>query len=406
MKKISIEKDKIRYFLMYFVLFPPLVIEIIFKNSDLFFKALQFIVLSYLVIKEIDWKHCKIGNFEVFLALFLIWGILTNLINSPETIFVFISSVAFPIIEMALFCLSMTDVKYDYFFDSFSDYFILLIWLNAFSMIIFPNGIIRTAVGSSYVRSFWLLGSKNIIVHMAPLNLLALIYKLDKKINIMSCLTVLVAFFSFSSMGSEGIEFLSGSTTCIFELIIFLLYFIFRKKKIMEMFARTFTLAFSSIFTIFLSIIILIVTKKGIVPIIFGLFKKDATFSSRIYVWNQVISIIKNNIFWGIGNRVVHFSVMNIEVSTTYSNWGGIILKYGILGLVLFLISIHYADQNQNLYLDKKKQYIRLAFFLMLVGGLMYELTWKYLFLLIAMMNYCTRHGFKVIQENKGDEFR
>ena len=391
-KMIAINTRLIKYILCFFVLFPPLIIETAFAYGDTAFKLLQLMVLGYILYIGFKKRLVVFSHFELAIGVFILCGVVTNVLHSPKSTFVYLMSVAYPILEATLLCMIMMGNDYDETMDGFAYYYSIIMWLNAFSMILFPTGIIRTSASSSYTRAFWLLGSKNVIVHTMPLYMMAIMYLHNKKKSLLTTLTLIVALLSFSSMGSEGVELLHGSSTCIIEGIVFMILYSFKDETIFKRLVYGITLSVSTVLCMLASIVFVRIGDIGGVSSLVRVLGKDTTFSSRTYNWNRLVLLIKDNWVLGIGNQVIRFRVFDTYSESIYTQFGSLLLRYGVIGMLAFLIVLICADKNADRSIDYCIKYLRISFMVMSIGGLMYELSWKPYFLLIAMTYYT--HAF------------
>lgn len=392
LEKIYLKKSNSIFWLFWFCFYPPPIIEAVFPTSEYAFQVLKIICLcislSIAVCKE---ELLKISWYEVSIVVFGVYGILNNILNKYSYSFMFIKGVFFPLAAVAFIVQILSCYDRKRLIDIFINYFILLIWINTVTMLVYPNGIIRSDMGASIVRAYWFLGSKNVIVQELSLYLLAIglaMKQTGKKY--IGWLTLFVALISFSSMGNRGTNLLKGSTTAIIMLFMFmLLYFLgdLIKNHLISFFSM-FTIAVA---TILISFFLYIVAqgKVHIVNVILELCGKNYTFSYRNTVWKALYYTASKNILFGIGTIRVRFPLGSSYAETCYSFWGANWLQYGIIGIILIVFIFLFSETKAiHLKLDDEKLLIQFSLLFLLIGGFMNELDWKNIAVLLTLRRY------------------
>lgn len=243
--------------------------------------------------------------------------------------------------------------------------FEILIYINFFSMIIFPNGMYTT--GNAYTGTAtqnWILGFKNVMIsYFLPAIIISNIYKNltgNKKRNI-----ILTSIIFLSTILSE-------SATSIIGIFVMILFNIISTKKNMY---NVFNLKnyFISSIVLFIMVVFLQIQNKFQYFFV-DILKKDITFSNRTILWNITIKRILEKPILGHGwqsNSIRHIMYNSHTIITSHNQFleylyiGGIIT----LGLYFFLIMIT-NHQIKNNYKDKNIQIISLGFFILQILNL------------------------------------
>lgn len=385
-RKITIRLSEFRIVIYYMIMFPFPLIERLFPFMDTGFKILQ-IMIFILCIIEIIWKNLYLKNETIiWILLFIIWGFLTTYINSPSEILFYIKGTVFPIVSMLVFTICLYGNDFDEVIYCIAKLYTVAIWINFILMIIFPNGVVYSNVGSSIYRANWLFGSKNNFVSLAPHIFFFIFFnsyelKKAKRIGISQWITLGVLFGSIISMGSNGAALMEGSTTGIVMFLTYVFVYFIKKIDIIGILNKCISIRFVSVLSILLMGMLVAISKGkfDLVDSALLVLHKDRTFSGRSYVWWEAIECIKERAILGIGSeqRIFHiYGYITNRNTGLYSFWLMIAVRYGIIGfaLVLFLFFSSETISNRD---NRGEQYIILSFVMIMIGGLTNPMDWK-----------------------------
>ena len=84
--------------------------------------------------------------------------------------------------------------------------------------------------------------------------------------------------------------------------------------------------------------------------LIVDVLHKDLTLSSRTFLWDKAIKIIKNNIFIGIGVQKSEYMLNNISAYHSHSYFLNILVQSGVFGLISFLLCIFVSLKKLSQY--------------------------------------------------------
>ena len=215
--------------------------------------------------------------------------------------------------------------------------FSVLVYLNTFLYIIFPDGL---WVDSSWIgtgsSTRYLFGNYN------QTGLIALVAIMLNGIFLINAQRGSINMF-FLCCTAIGTVVDMGSMTSSVGLIILVLNFMFRNLIKHPYFLIAF---FLFLYVAFFSIIVWqgqdIQDWKIVNDFIENVLGKNSTFTSRIYLWLNSISLIHENPIWGYGAQGIEWMVANIGGSGPHNLWLMILLEGGfVLCSLLVIIIIH-----------------------------------------------------------------
>lgn len=387
-KKLYLNKNIWPFYLFWICFFPPQLLEAIIPYSKIIFYSLQFVFFTFIaIVMIISCKTIYLSFYELSLICLSVYGGIVCLLFSRDMIGSYAVNYIWPIVSVSIGIRFLCINNKSMLIDSFRKYFVFLLYLNTFSMVLFPHGIIMSSYGASIQRAFWLLGSKNIVSKTLPLFFLAIMLLFINN-KMLGSVTMIICILVVASMGSGGVELLSGSTTALvmsatyFALMLLL---IFSNKYILK-FLSIFSPVNIAILTGLLSYLIYLISqgKIKIVNTFLVLLGKDYTFSYRNTVWKAMVSCIKENFGVGIGFQELSLPLANIYTNQCYSFWGTLFVRMGIVGIVLWIIVFFFSYRNCELTYCVRS--ICIALFMLMIYGLTNDFSWKYLIVLLSLI--------------------
>lgn len=227
----------------------------------------------------------------------------------------------------------------DYYMQLCPERFIkanLILWItlygiNFISIILYPNGMYTT---DRMTESCWIMGYDNgYIYHLIPLVGYSLIYSYMKYLNAFSWITVV----TFTLLTATVLA--TWSATGIAMTVFFVLLLFLERLPLLQKIIRP-----NVLIGLFVILTVLVVGFRMISlfePLIVDILHKDVTFSGRIYMWDYVISKIKEK--WFIGYGQVGYGVITRFGSYLHPHCLllDMLYKGGILMLGIFLYILH-----------------------------------------------------------------
>lgn len=231
-------------------------------------------------------------------------------------------------------------------------YLNILIIINFITILLVPEGLYISS-GSNY-KDNWTLGFKNLhILYIMPAILFNNLYSLKyyKKIRIRDYWFMLIAFAS---------AVLVNSSTSMVGIILFIISSFFI-TKINDKFFNIISYNVSYIVIYFSIVIYRIQELFG--NLIYKIFKKEATFTGRTFIWDYVMSFINEKKALGYGLEYINVRFdrsIKYEGEQTYHAHNEIleiIYKTGFIGfgiiLLMFALISHKLVKNKNNNISK-----------------------------------------------------
>lgn len=402
------------YFIGWFLIFTP---PILFRISGLVTSLIRLMTIIYfvfiaVVVQHRYYYHLK-SCFLKWAVVFCLWATTIVAIKSPGQLIPFFYEQLLPLIG----CVMLIRRGIMYAKPNVEDRLrgllplywlcVLYIIINFATIILFPNGLFQSNLGSSVERANWLLGSKN---NQSPFLIMAvlmilLFMKKSFRNRLMNEAMVVIAAISICITGENKIELMGGSSSGIIAIAFLCtisLFLVFKKDI-------PFTeIKFRWIFSIFLIlylIIILGVTLPFILKIIEVVLHKDMTFSNRTLIWQQVIYYIIQKPLTGFGEIPVFFPVKLASwISGTtyvYNMLLKYILDFGFIGLALFVLPFFKLPKYQN----SKYQIMVIGICSYLIIGFMNEIDFSYI-MFFPILIETVFYNYKNIDNKKIRQYR
>lgn len=351
-----------------------------------------FLLLLISKKRKIAWNiH---DGLKTAFTLFLLWSAACVLIQSPKEITNFTFEYLLPCLNMLLLVNKSLEKGLE---GIVALYWLSVIYivLNFISILLFPNGLFVTNVGSAVERANWLLGSKNnqSIYLVLTTTVCILFSKKSFRGKFWCVLFMTISLITILITGENGIEFMGGSSTglisILFLFVVGILYLNFDRISFLNHAFLTYFIAILA-----LNLIIILSTSIPLLQkFVVDILHKDMTFSNRTLIWQAVLARIAARPLWGYGETQLWFSVRLSSwldgTTYVYNLILKILIDFGIIGFCLFcavFFQLPYKKGNRHYYVMIAGL---IAFFLC---GLMDEVEFQYLFLFPAVM----RNYFKV----------
>lgn len=343
------------------------------------------LIFSFLISALYTFKQKCISKINIFIIIMLIILFFSTLINGADILFCLKDIMKI----LGLSLLTEYGIKHDKnnFIKSASLFLSILVYINLISIIKHPIGLYMNKTG--YIEN-WFLGYKNThILYILPGILFNFLnsYNKKSKLTIYNYIFFIISFIS---------TLLVNNGTAIIALFIILIFLLFSKyiSKVNIINIKNITIAYA-----FLFFGIIIFRLQNIFKfLIVDILHKDLTFTGRTYIWDKAIKMISSKPLLGYGN--VSFEYNKI-IYSTHNMVLGVLHKIGIIGLIMFLITMFTAIKE--LYFTRK-EYISKLLSVILTSYLIMMLTESYSFkFFIFILVICYNVKFLLSGGNYGE---
>ena len=396
---VVFNRKKISLFIGWFLSFTP---PLLLRFSALFTSVIRYSSVFYIALLFVIYKPPKIQmtnrkrHFIATVLFFLIWSCVVVFYQSKKSFMSFIKSDIMSVIEVYILLRCSINAKSEEPEEKLKDLNVLyyLMWtylvLNFFSIILFPNGVIKSLIGSSVDRANWFLGSKNNqSIYLLLIVSFICLYNIKTRKKRYGLIGILMALFCAVVTGSNGFQILEGSSVGIIVMLFFLMVYILSilfEKKFVNI---RFIYIYSGVCIINYSLLSNSIFSA--VSLVTKVFNKSVTFSGRTYVWDSVKSYISQKPWIGYGEPQFNYLSSSMfswasESSYTYNLFLKVLFSFGIIGFVLMsLIFIQLPRKKDQHYTILAASIIGVF-----IIGLMYEVKLNFLLLFpfIIMMVY------------------
>ena len=282
-------------------------------------------------------NYIKNHNLNKFIILYIIYFLITfistilNDGNIPKMLVDFLQNIG---IIMAIEIYSKKNCEK--LFKVLTVMFYSITILNTLSFILVPEGIVKTQIMKEPI---YFLGIDNrFSFNYLPGICVISIYDYLRK-NKLSILTYLYMFITYVTF----IYFWSAGALVAETLLI--IYILFLKNKININPKKYLTIDLIA----FISLVFFRIQNLFSFLIV-DVLHKDLTLSSRTFLWDKAIKIIKNNIFIGIGVQKSEYMLNNISAYHSHSYFLNILVQSGVFGLISFLLCIFVSLKKLSQY--------------------------------------------------------
>lgn len=285
---------------------------------------------------------------------FLLATIINNS-NLPSVLYYF--SKSFGLIVVLYYFLHMESRA---FWRVLSDYFALAVYLNTLITLLYPQGFITAQSINLMDKGIFLLGERNQIM---PYYLISIAvskiyfeYTGEKQRRGL--------FLFVCCMISE--YFYKSSTAAIGIAVFAILYFtdftkILSKVKKMSWSRRRLIAVGGGIAFLYYLVVVYRIQNK-LSDLIYFLFKKDATFSTRTIIWDYALRMIKESPVFGYGGTATKYITVGRYVFNCHNVFLQVMIMGGGIMTVIFIWMIIQAINNTSKILRRniQKPYIAL----------------------------------------------
>ncbi len=407
--KFAITTNDILYFICWSTLFLPPIVNRVSHILGTAFTWLGFFSFAMLFLFK-DKRVNRQANL-ILLVLIVAWGFFVTALLSPSQTVSFIKDVIFPLVEVYYLARWSFASKNKKGLKSLYAVCTCYIVLDFISILLFPHGIFRSAVGSSVERAQWIFGSKNNAALFLLLFIVFIafyeyfIYKRWKRLWLLAAMS----FLSIALRGNDGVSLMGGSSTGVIAIAATLLlieyYVIMKNRELVTVNGNMVLLGITSLYLF----VLLGGTLPFIQKIIINIFHKTITYSGRSRIWLTTLKYINKSPWFGHG-EVDFFSTVYIDgrlsfTSYTYNAVLKILLNYGLIGMVLIVAYILSVSRSKRI--DNEILFSGLIG--LLIIGLMNEIPLKFMLILPVIM-MCTeiensqdkkRRKMKVLMKRK-----
>lgn len=404
---IRLNKRKILLFIGWFLCFmPPLILRISNSLAPLIqYGGILYVAFLFVIFRPqkllLSHKKCF---FIVTFLMFIFWTITIVAIKSSSYLIPFIKADILPLIEVViLLCLSINS-KSKVPREKLKDLNVLyyLMWtyliLDFLSIILFREGIIKSSIGSSIDRANWVLGSKNNqSIYLLLIVSFICLYSIEIGKKTYGLLGCLIALFCAMFTGSDGLQFMGGSSVGIITMLLMLAVYLFCGMKQIEIFNISYVYIYLLVCLIYFFVLNFNNTFiVRLATIVTSFFQKNITYSNRIYVWESVKKYIFDSPWFGYGEQQINFyfsatHTLSSETTYVYNLFLKILFSYGFVGFILFSGIIIQLPKVKDL----QYSVLTASLICIFINGLMNEIRFHFLFLypIIIMIVYDSTDG-------------
>lgn len=217
----------------------------------------------------------------------------------------------------------------------------ILIFINFTTIVCFPNGLYNDGLYDN--NWFFLYDNMHILYYLLSITLITINVAYNKKIKFLDILQIICILFGI---------FKCFSATSVVATIILLCFCLF-DININTIF----------LFCSYLSINIAVVffqIQKYFAWLIENVLGKSLTLSNRVFIWDKVIKLVQEKIFFGYGferNDVFAFKIGNEHYTHAHNTILDVFYKTGIIGLSVYMYIIVLVMKELNKY--RKYRFVR-----------------------------------------------
>ncbi|MDC7292850.1 O-antigen ligase family protein [Butyrivibrio sp. DSM 10294] len=379
-KKITISYSELVLFVFFLLYFQPVIIERISGQLDFVSRMLNVVMfVSIAFVRTIRNKRLVIGSrFNSMFIVFNIWNIICILFMAPGIIFDYFKELIY-IVEFWTI-LNLYSDEIDCVWNSLSIVSATYIIINSLSLLMWPNGLFYSHMGSSIERAQWILGSKNNIALYTIIFLMFIHIKEYKTHKSTIMLIDIIAFMTVACSGSNGFQIVGGSSTGIAACAICIMLLSLNVKNRLGNFRMTSSLTNCLVLlSVFNAVFLFGSMTFG--NYISGLFNKKLIYGGRIPIWQTSLKYISKSPLFGYGYNRFGYRFFNgsrtLLTTYTYNTVLGILIRYGLISAILLALVI-ISVKKSNTYITR---IVICIFFSLGIWGIMNELDFRYIFI-------------------------
>lgn len=341
MNKIeSIMKSKLFLIFVCFILIKPGIFSE-YSNWNIYGNIINFfrIILTLLNVFIFYKKRMKFDK-SYLIMLYYIVLLISTFINGGDY---------FTIIVQAFLTLNWIiifsyNIKYNKnnFLDALEITFMILVFINFITIIIFPEGIYTNS--AAYDTNYFLGYDNNLIMFILPAITVSFMNSY-RKYNKLSNTTIILYFISLFSI----IRVWSVTSVIAFIIFTFLLivFSLIKKKKYK-------LIKFLSIIILLFTLLLIIFKSTNLYEyLIVNVLKKDITFSGRTKIWVKCWEYIKIKPLLGYGNESIELLLLKINARHAHNIYLNLLYQGGVILFFVFLIILWNFKPKRNT-MDKK----------------------------------------------------
>lgn len=311
------------------------------------------ILIVYIMIEAIQHGHHMSKQLKCIFGFF-IWILVVTYIRGGEfgEAFMTFSS---PLLVCAYIDQKRNSSQIYKCLSTWKNVFLVFVFIDFITQILFPNGLYRDTM---YTLN-WFLGYKTArLTFSLPLCVLASITEMQKKKRLTWKTWICYALSIITLVYSQAT---AASVTISVLIILIVLICIKRNGKFNErLWEKLLNLKLVLVaYTIISILVVYVQNSPQIQYILVNILHKDATLSTRTYIWNLCIESLKKHPFTGLGylNSADYQSLTNNMYATSAHNMSlSILISGGIIGLILYIIIIivSWKSFSRNVSVEKK----------------------------------------------------
>lgn len=328
----------------------------------------------------------KFSKFDIALIIYFVFGLFSSILGSSASILLFLE-INIKIIGYTFYLEKSILLHSKKIIITLENIFLLLIFINFITILLFPNGLYVTERYST--NWFFQYDNTHIFMYMPAIAISFLSSSInDKKISIKNVILLLLIVFSV---------FYCKSSNSIIGLSIFIIYLLFNRffDKIKLLNSKTYFIIFILIFVF----IVLFRIQYIFEWLIVGIFNKKLTFTGRTYIWDKCIKLITKAPLLGYGfedSSIFSLKLGSIYFTHAHNTLLNVMYRGGLFLLVSFLSIL--VLTSQQLYIYKKYSITRLCsiiFFSCLVMMNFEAREDKIGLYILLIIFYCIKHFIK-----------
>ena len=245
-------------------------------------------------------------------------------------------SIALGVFKIVVFVLAvdwrLREDKASVFMPLFGFVMTALVFFDALTVLLFPDGLYRDSSGISQ----WVLGSKNNRLYWYVIDIALIVWNSRGKGKVR--LPFVAAFLAFLEVSMLASASSTSAVALLLGIVAGVISIVFSKRKAVPAFSYFVVLA------IYLGLNLLILggSTGFLKDFVTGYLGKDLTFSDRTVIWGEVLALIqlKPEFGWGyLGNEATSRLLGRIDFVNAHNQILDSLLIGGVVLLTLFLIT-------------------------------------------------------------------
>lgn len=328
----NIKKMRIDYYIIYSLIALPFIFPYYFGKIDSFYTfgyVITYVSMALMAILYFK-QYFIVDSTIIFLMVWYLLLIYSTRANLGET-----ASVYNHVIKVVLLCLTVgivvkDDSKQDCFLAALTNLVLFFFIINLVLTAIYPNGIPSITINPS--TPYYLYGNVNSTIKytFAGMCCSSILDARRKKISVQTFIFFGGMFYIFVTVYRMGTAFVA---------LAFVIVWLLLRKKIQNNMRKVYFMF--CIFVLVTELLLTIVSSTGLLTFIAQLFGKDADFSGRTLLWNNILLEIIQKPLWGHG--IQSAEVLRRQIGNSYgchNYYLDIVYQTGIIGIFIFIILV------------------------------------------------------------------